>query len=258
MTIDSTREFYINNECMCKYICVYYYITARRVPNFLRLPRVFIQRRKKRTPHSRARGKPPTTRQADKKRDRDFGVAWARELREGSVVVMVLLVLYVKATLENVSKIAFPTSLPFQLSIKDPVGYDERASVTVDPQNINELENSRGEAHFVVKFEGQMKQSSIVIVDEVKNVLKKDASITEEDDGAFVPIRGFECRGVDITGWDKCSEESGSGVTVVSKAGTVFEDVHLDEDWYEYCEKGGEAVSATDVEFDFRIEKSGK
>ena len=54
------------------------------------------------------------------------------------------------------------------------------------------------------------------------------------------------------------SEESGSGVTVVSKAGTVFEDVHLDEDWYEYCEKGGEAVSATDVEFDFRIEKSGK
>ena len=51
-------------------------------------------------------------------------------------------------------------------------------------------------------------------------------------------IRGFECRGVDITGWDKCSEESGSGVTVVSKAGTVFEDVHLDEDWYEYCEKG--------------------
>jgi len=258
VTIDSTREFYINNECMCKYICVYYYITARRVPNFLRLPRVFIQRRKKRTPHSRARGKPPTTRQADKKRDRDFGVAWARELREGSVVVMVLLVLYVKATLENVSKIAFPTSLPFQLSIKDPVGYDERASVTVDPQNINELENSRGEAHFVVKFEGQMKQSSIVIVDEVKNVLKKDASITEEDDGAFVPIRGFECRGVDITGWDKCSEESGSGVTVVSKAGTVFEDVHLDEDWYEYCEKGGEAVSATDVEFDFRIEKSGK
>ena len=217
-----------------------------------------IQRRKKRTPHSRARGKPPTTRQADKKKDRAFGVAWARELREGSVVVMVLLVLYVKATLENVSKIAFPTSLPFQLSIKDPVGYDERASVTVDPQNINELENSRGEAHFVVKFEGQMKQSSIVIVDEVKNVLKKDASITEEDDGAFVPIRGFECRGVDITGWDKCSEESGSGVTVVSKAGTVFEDVHLDEDWYEYCEKGGEAVSATDVEFDFRIEKSGK
>ena len=87
---------------------------------------------------------------------------------------MVLLVLYVKATLENVSKIAFPTSLPFQLSIKDPVGYDERASVTVDPQNINELENSRGEAHFVVKFEGQMKQSSIVIVDEVKDVLKKD------------------------------------------------------------------------------------
>ncbi len=212
---------------------------------------------KKDSTFSRAREAPHHAAGGQKK-DRAFGVAWARELREGSVVVMVLLVLYVKATLENVSKIAFPTSLPFQLSIKDPVGYDERASVTVDPQNINELENSRGEAHFVVKFEGQMKQSSIVIVDEVKNVLKKDASITEEDDGAFVPIRGFECRGVDITGWDKCSEESGSGVTVVSKAGTVFENVHLDEDWYEYCEKGGEAVSATDVEFDFRIEKSGK
>ena len=157
-------------------MCTTYYITARRVPNFLRL-RVFISLRKKRTPHSRARGKPHHAAGGRKKERAFFGGAWARRLREGSVVVMVLLVLYVKATLENVSKIAFPTSLPFQLSIKDPVGYDERASVTVDPQNINELENSRGEAHFVVKFEGQMKQSSIVIVDEVKNVLKKDASI---------------------------------------------------------------------------------
>lgn len=171
---------------------------------------------------------------------------------------MVLLVLYIKTTLENVAEIKFPLSLPFQLNIKDPVGYEERENVTVDPQNINELENSRGEAHFTVKFAGQMKQSSIVVVDEVKGVFKKEASITESDDGQFVPIRGFECRAVDITGWDKFSESSGSGVTVVSKAGTVFEDVHLDEDWYEYCEKGSESVSVTEIEFEFRVEKSGK
>ena len=89
----------------------------------------------------------------------------------------------------------------------------------MDPQNINELENSRGEAHFTVKFEGQMKQSSIVVLDEVKGVFKKEASIHESEDGRFVPIRGFECRGVDITGFDKFSESSGSGgVTVTSKA----------------------------------------
>ena len=172
---------------------------------------------------------------------------------------MVLLVLYIKATLENVREIQFPLSLPFHLNIKDPVGFEERENVTVDPQNVNELENSRGEAHFTVKFEGQMKQSSIVVLDEVKNVFKKEASIPESEDGRLVTIRGFECRGVDITGFDKFSESSGSGsVTVTSKAGTVFEDVHLDEDWYEYCEKGGESVSVTDVEYEFRVEKSGK
>jgi hypothetical protein len=162
---------------------------------------------------------------------------------------MVLLVLYIKATLENVREIQFPLSLPFHVNIKDTVGFEERENVTVDPQNVNELENSRGEAHFTVKFEGQMKQSSIVVLDEVKNVFKKEASIPESEDGRFVPIRGF----------DKFSESSGSGgVTVTSKAGTVFEDVHLDEDWYEYCEKGGESVSVTDVEYEFRVEKSGK
>ena len=92
---------------------------------------------------------------------------------------MVLLVLYIKATLENVREIHFPLSLPFHVNIKDPVGFEERENVTVDPQNVNELENSRGEAHFTVKFEGQMKQSSIVVLDEVKNVFKKEASIPE-------------------------------------------------------------------------------
>ena len=52
---------------------------------------------------------------------------------------MVLLVLYIKATLENVREIQFPLSLPFHVNIKDPVGFEERENVTVDPQNVNEL-----------------------------------------------------------------------------------------------------------------------
>ena len=144
---------------------------------------------------------------------------------------------------------------PFHVNIKDPVGYEERENVAVDPQNINELENSRGEAHFTVKFEGQMKQSSIVVLDEVKGVFKKEASIHESQGGRFVPIRGFECRNVDITGFDKFSESSGSGGDRYLQSGHRF--------WTSTWTKTGTSIArkaakrfVIDVEYEFRVEKA--
>jgi len=166
---------------------------------------------------------------------------------------MVLLCLYIKCTLENIKQISFPLSTSFVFDLKDPTGYEERHSCEIDPSNINEMKNSRGEAHFTIKFEGQQRQSTITMIEEVKNVLKRDQRYVEEDSDAFVCVRAFECRGVDITKWDCLGP-----FVVESVKGTVYEDVNFDEDWYEYCEKGQETVAITDFEYEFRVEKSAK
>ena len=164
---------------------------------------------------------------------------------------MVLLVLGFKCRLENVSCVEFPISVPFTFTVKDPVGCEVRENVVVDPCDVSPVEGGRGEAHFVVKFEGQMKQSSIVIVDDAKKCTGKFDE-KDEEKGEFVPIRAFECRNVDVLDWDRFSGGGDEcGVKVISKGGTTFEQVKLDDDWFEYCEKCGESVSVTEIEFEF-------
>ena len=79
-------------------------------------------------------------------------------------------------------------------------------------------------------------------------------TITAEDSGEFVPIMGFDCRGLEIT-----KLQPTDGYVVKSTGGTVWEDVDLGADpdgWYEYCEKCGESVSIQELTFEFRTHKA--
>lgn len=83
----------------------------------------------------------------------------------------------------------------------------------------------------------------VVHIDQVL-IVAMDA---DKDTGDWVPVVGFDCRGLEPVGF-----HAENGWKVVSTGGTVFEDVDLGDDWVEYCEKGSDSVGIYSVEGRFR------
>ena len=166
---------------------------------------------------------------------------------------MVLLVLYVKAQLENVASITFPADYNYCFDVKDAQSDEEKNGVFVCRDEVVEIDGSKGDTNFAMRFPDCKKQCTITFTDVKK--LTRD-SIEAGDNGEFVPIMGFDCRGLEITKWTPTE-----GLVVKSTGGTKWEDVNLGEDpdgWFEYCEQGGESVGITELEFEFRVEKVKK
>jgi len=162
-------------------------------------------------------------------------------------------VLYVKATLENVGSITFPRNIQYCFDVKDAQSDEAKQGVFVCADEVAEVDGSKGEANFVMRFPDCKKQCTINFMDVKK--LTRDA-ITAEDSGTFVPIMGFDCRGLEITKWHPTE-----GLVVKSTKGTTWEDVDLGADpegWFEYCEKCADSVGITELEFEFRTEKVKK
>ena len=164
---------------------------------------------------------------------------------------MVLLVLYVKAELENVASITFPGNLQWCFDVKDAQSDETKEGVFVCAEDVAEVDGSKGDANFAMRFPDCKKQCTITF-DEVKKLCRD--TITAKDSGEFVPIMGFDCRGLEITKWQPTD-----GYVVKSTGGTVWEDVDLGADpdgWYEYCDKCGESVSIQELTFEFRTHKA--
>ena len=163
---------------------------------------------------------------------------------------MVLLVLYVKAELENIGSIKFPANLQYCFDVKDAQSDEEKKGVYLCADEVAEIDGSKGDANFAMRFPDCKKQCTVTFTD-VKGVTRDE--YTEEDSGTFVPIRAFDCRGPELTNW-----APNGGLVVRSIEGTVWEDVDLGADpdgWFEYCEKQGESVGITELAFEFRKQK---
>ena len=103
-----------------------------------------------------------------------------------------------------------------------------------------ELDGSRGEANFVMKWPGSSQQAYIKIIK-----LKACKEAFTSDDTGFVRMVALECRGLDIDAWTVTTDFKAKGTE-----NTVFYDVDLsDEDgWCDFDEKTQEPVSVSGVE----------
>jgi hypothetical protein len=161
---------------------------------------------------------------------------------------MVLFVLYVKAELENIDLVEIPPLHRWCLDIKEPTSEERREAVWVCDEEELEVTGGRGTAHFLMKWPGAKKESQLTVVRDIKKFTR---SITGNDSGGFVPIVGFECRGLEPIVW-----YPEGGYKVTSAGGlTLFENVNLSEDWAEYDEEGDQSVSICDVQHKFEIRK---
>lgn len=119
-------------------------------------------------------------------------------------------------------------------------GCDKKDGITISKSDVYELEGSRGEANFIMKWPGNKAQTYIKIVD-LKGVT---GNYTEDDTGKWVSVLGLECRGIVPTSW-----KVGRDFVAESTGGHFFEDVDLtDGDWAEYDEENDASVSITNVE----------
>ncbi|PFH32164.1 DUF866 domain-containing protein [Besnoitia besnoiti] len=159
---------------------------------------------------------------------------------------MVIIVLRMKAELENVESIEIPADHTWVLDVKQATGEDVRERVTLSAAETLEIPNSRGTANFLVRWNGSKSVSTINIQD-VKNVTRR--TYTAEDSGKFVPVVAFECRGAEPIKWHPAD-----GYTVRSKKAT-FKDVDLSEDWVDYDQDANLSVGIYNVEYEFQVSR---
>jgi hypothetical protein len=124
-------------------------------------------------------------------------------------------------------------------------GYEERKGVIIDPDEQQEVPNSKGGmANFLIKFPGDKGPSSLRVLsaEEIKadKKLKVEVRAQTAADTEMVPMIVMECRGMEPIAW----HPSGNYVAE-AESGTRFEDVKLDQgdDWCEYDEKGGVSMT---------------
>ncbi|KJE97752.1 hypothetical protein CAOG_07855 [Capsaspora owczarzaki ATCC 30864] len=112
-------------------------------------------------------------------------------------------------------------------------------------QDEADIPGGRGVANFVAKCKLCSRDFSIEII-KGSIVPYKSSS-----NNGFATIASFECRGVELTGF-----EPASGWTVVAEeTGTTFTDVDLSEEFAEYDEKASEPVGISSLESRFVVSK---
>ena len=84
------------------------------------------------------------------------------------------------------------------LQVKDSTGDDIREGVRVTSQNVEDLKDSKGQCNFQLKFVKDARRSAYLSVIPVKGLTR---GMKGEDDRKWVPIIGFDCRGLDVVGF---------------------------------------------------------
>jgi hypothetical protein len=143
--------------------------------------------------------------------------------------------------------------------VRNPLSdYEVREKVAFNLSETVEQEENTHEppCHFVLKWEGSKKRSTLEVLDDPKAALKKKKYKGEqprdykaEDSGNWVPILAVECRGMEPFAFHALGDE----FIVESEGGATFDsDVDLSEgDWADYDEENDAAVSISDFEAKF-------
>lgn len=152
------------------------------------------------------------------------------------------------ATMEGIDRIELKEDNLFQLNISDGQG-ERKDGITLSINDVLEIEGSRGEANYVMKWPGGAQQAYIKIVEIPAKKGGKDfkSTYTADDSGKWVRFVAMEARGIDIDKWI-VTDDFGKAF---GATGTVFDEVDLsdaDDGWCDYDEKADASVSINEVQ----------
>ena len=110
---------------------------------------------------------------------------------------MPVYLLKIKADLENIAELTPLFENLWKFNITNGSG-EERLGITVSKGDVLELNGSKGDANYVMKWhKSDAHQAYIKLVD----VKKVDGTYKKADSGTWVTILGLECRGLVPTAW---------------------------------------------------------
>ena len=110
---------------------------------------------------------------------------------------MPLFLLKIKADLENIAELSPQFENLWKFNIASTDG-EERLGITVSKADVLELNGSKGDANYVMKWhKADSHQAYIKLVD----VKKVDGTYKAADSGTWVTLLGLECRGLVPTAW---------------------------------------------------------
>ena len=129
---------------------------------------------------------------------------------------MVLYTLYVKADLEGIDSLALNPESNICISVRNPISREEvRERIVIDPTELHDGEipdhekhRSEHPYHFVMKWDGDKKRSTIrIILDDDDDDETKNSVVKSTDKGTFVPILQFDCDGLEPYAFHPLGEE---------------------------------------------------
>merc|ERR1712039_73502 len=156
-------------------------------------------------------------------------------------------------------KILFPKDeMHFTIDIQASNSDEKRERVTVYLGEKQEIPNSKGDANFLVKWEGAKQVSTMDIMEQTQKLNKeikalKGVTLFEypESGGAEKLVAIFECRGVEPVKWYPTG-----GVVVVSSGGKKFDlDQEDFEDWMEVDPDTNDCVTISGLDCSFKLVK---
>ncbi|KAI0053343.1 DUF866-domain-containing protein [Auriscalpium vulgare] len=156
---------------------------------------------------------------------------------------MVLLLLSIKADLENVTDVE-PATDDFEFFFKVVCNncHEEHPKL-ISLNRIEERDVTRGKnntAHFVWRC-GMCRRESSARFEPASTVIPYSA----DANGQFASFLTIDCRGLEFIGFDPRGTWKCKGV----ESGTVFDEVDLtDGEWVDYDEKTKEPVGITNIE----------
>ncbi|CAM6090691.1 unnamed protein product [Calypogeia fissa] len=166
---------------------------------------------------------------------------------------MVLLMLKIKADLENVTNLvpkggSDGTEFTFYFKVKcgncGSVS-DKDSSITASEQY--PIPKSRGQAHLVQKCKFCENVGNMCLIEG----RGKPYNIEDSESSGFGPVACFDCRGIEPVEFSWRDGWSADGLK-----GTKFEDIDLsDGEWSEYDEKASASVGILNVAYRFDITK---
>ncbi|UKK01872.2 hypothetical protein MACK_001225 [Theileria orientalis] len=157
---------------------------------------------------------------------------------------MVVIGLFVKADLENVSGVKVLPDHVWSLNLRESDGFEERNNVSLSASEFADTGNSRNSVNLCLNFKESRRKGTITIRS-VKDVTRDSFP----HDGDFSCVAAFDCRGVDILSWNP-----NGGYSVLCDSGNVIEDVTFEDgSWVGFDEKSGNCVSVLNLDYQLRV-----
>jgi hypothetical protein len=160
---------------------------------------------------------------------------------------MVVQVLKIRAELDNVDTLEFPNDHEWCVDITIPQTGDVRKGVKFSIDDEQEVPNSRGTAHLILKLDKNF-YATVSIVDMPKET-RGTITSTDSEAPTYVPVVAFECRGCEIEKWNPTGFYK-----ITTPNGQVFDEVDLSAgEWYDVESDTNMPVSVISVQSDLVV-----